>query len=186
MKYESLTILNDGFTQPDEQFLRHYKFSDGLGFPKSYIDFSIKYGWGRLCGLFLVYIPLVNSVYPDSWQIQHLRIRNFMTDFYSKCSDEEDKELYEPDASLSLAMSAIPFAMGENGEYLVWDIRNRSKDSEFPIFVINSRFSGIRYAGNNLFEFIYNCTNLPQVKNTLGSGYKPLPLTFEPLKLFIE
>jgi hypothetical protein len=38
--------------------LLRYTFADGKGFPPSYIDFAMELGWGRLCRLFLVYIPL--------------------------------------------------------------------------------------------------------------------------------
>jgi hypothetical protein len=49
----------------DEDFLRDHRFSNVLGFPPSYVDYVKSLGYGRLCGLLTMYIPLGD--HPDSW-----------------------------------------------------------------------------------------------------------------------
>lgn len=49
----------------DEAFLIEHRFENGMGFPPSYIDYVKTLGYGRLCGLWNIHIPLGD--HPDSW-----------------------------------------------------------------------------------------------------------------------
>lgn len=181
-KLKKFRSLNDDFLL-DTHFLSSYKFKDNKGFPPSYISFSTEVGWGRLCELFLVYIPLTIS-HPDSWQERSAYIKELMDSFYEDVVEDLDYDfLLEPDGNPNLIKHAIPFAMSENGEYLVWDTLNRNEYDEFPIYVLTSRMSGVRYGGNDIFQFIESCIDNDKVKNVLGSGYNKLLLKFESLEL---
>lgn len=175
---QGLNIL----TNPDNEYLAKYRFSNGFGFPSSYVKFATTLGWGRLCNLFLIYIPLPVE-HPDSWQEQSKMIKGYMEEFYSDIDDEDLEFLFEPDGSIALVENAVPFAMSENGEYLVWDILNADENGEFPIYVLASRMGGIRYGGKDLFDFISSCIDDVRIKKSLGEGYNKLPLVFEPLSL---
>jgi hypothetical protein len=168
------------FVYGDSDFLRMHKFADGKGFPASYIDFAMKMGWGRLSGLFLIYIPL--GQYRDSWQVQSLRIKQLMTAFYEEM--EYDPLFVEPAGYPGIESTLVPFARSENGEYLAWDTAARLPNGELPIYVVTAHMGGIRFGGNSLQHFIETCTNEASVKEALGPGYSALPLTFEPLPLF--
>jgi len=48
----------------DAEYLATHQLADSLGFPPSYQEFAKEFGWGRLGGLFLIYVLLGN--YPDS------------------------------------------------------------------------------------------------------------------------
>jgi len=140
------------------EFLKEHKLYNNLGFPPSYIDFVIKFGWGRLCGLFLVYVPLLDSQYPDSWEVQYKKVKGWMDDFYGD-KDESYDFLFEPDGTADLVKNAVPFAMSENGDYLIWDVENPDERGEYPIYLIAPRFSGIIYYGKDLAEFVNHVIN---------------------------
>ena len=157
--------------------LQAYTFEDGKGFPPSYSDFATELGWGRLCGLFLVYVPL--GRHPDSWLVQSPHIRQLMDEFYDEM--EHDYFLLEPDGYEGLERALVPFAMSENGQYLAWDANHRNAAGEFPIYVIAARMGGIRFGADNLYQFVEKCTDDAAVKTVLGPGYTALPRTFVPL-----
>lgn len=177
----NMTYINlnkqKAFVYGDKSFLLEYRFPDGLGFPPSYIDFALNVGWGRLCNLFLIYIPV--SDHPDSWIKQTSVLKGNIDTFYTEV--DYDPLFLEPDGYEKLPQSAIPFAMSENGEYLIWDSYNRNQDKELPIYVIMSRMGGIRYGSDNLYNFIDNCTNSDLIKKMMGNGYTALPYSFEPM-----
>jgi hypothetical protein len=160
----------------DTSALLAYTFADSAGFPPSYLDFATELGWGRLCGLFLVYVPLGQQ--PDSWLVQSPRIRQFMNEFYEEI---DDAFLMEPDGYLGIQQALLPFGMSENGQYLAWDTNHRGANGEMPIYVLAARFGGIRYGATDLYQFIEKCTDNTAVKTVLGPGYNALPCTFEPL-----
>lgn len=170
---------SSAITPPDAEYLQSHTLADGSGFPPSYSAFATQLGWGRLCGLLLVYVPL--GQYPDSWLVQNPRIRQSMDEFYEEM--EHDPFLLEPDGYEGIEWSLVPFAKSENGEYLAWDLAHRSSDGELPIYVIASRMGGIRYGAENLYQFFEKCTDNAAVKTMLGLGYEALPAIFEPLAL---
>jgi len=91
--------------------------------------------------------------------------------------------LLEPDGSHELVNNAIPFAMSENGEFLIWDILNPDERGEYPVYSLAARMGGVRFAGKDLIDFVCRCMDDEQVKTALGPGYSKFPLTFEPTEL---
>lgn len=162
----------------DTEYLANHRLADNLGFPPSYQAFAKEFGWGRLGGLLLIYVPLGD--YPDSWLVRSSYMRQALDAFYAEM--EPDYPFFlEPDGYLGLECSLLPFAMSENGEYLAWDTSKRGPDEELPIYVIASRLGGLRYGGANLNEFVERCLSEQAIKQVLGPGYPPLLPTFEPL-----
>ena len=182
--FQNIIELDNDFvnkTKYDQNFLLNHKLCNDLGFPPSYIEYVCMFGWGRLCNLFLIYVPL-KKTHPDSWGAGSKYIRKLMNDFYGEIETEKDIfPLLEPDGSVELVNNAIPFAMSENGEYLIWDVLNPNERGEFPIYVIASRMGGIRYGGDDLLHFIKSCIDDDEIKKVMGSGYTKLPPSFEPL-----
>lgn len=164
----------------DTGYLATHRLPDNLGFPPSYQAFAQEFGWGRLGGMFLIYVPLGDQ--PDSWLVRSPCIREAMTAFYQELNPDDPFEL-EPDGYLGLEKALLPFAMSENGEYLAWDTSKRGPTNELPLYVIAARMGGVRYGGASLTEFVESCLSEQAVKQVLGPGYKPLPPTFEPLAL---
>jgi hypothetical protein len=169
-------LRKEPITEVDTNYLLTHRFPDSGGFPPSYIDFATQLGWGRLCGLFLVYVPL--GQYPDSWTIRSPWIKQNMDAFYKEM--EYDPLFLEPDGYEGIEQSLIPFCMSENGEHLAWDISKRDLDGEFHIYALASRMGGIRYGAKDLYQFVEKCTDDIEVKKVLGPGYEKLPLIFEP------
>lgn len=163
----------------DAAFLQTHQLADGQGFPPSYRAFATELGWGRLCGLWLIYVPL--GPFPDSWLVQSPAIRRLMDAFYAAM--EHDPLFVEPDGYEGLERSLVPFAKIENGEYLAWNLAHRDAAGELPIYVIASRMGGIRYGAENLHQWVEKCTDEAAVKTVLGPNYQALPTVFEPLPL---
>ena len=164
----------ESFVYGNANFLDTYQIIDGVGFPLSYIDFAKTLGFGRLCKLFLIYIPM--GSHPDSWIEQTKYIKS--TIIY--CMENKLID-YEPDGSKELLERCVPFAMSENGQYLFWDPQKPS-NNELPIYVLGSEMGAVRYAASSLYEFVENCTDNTKVKRMLGTGYNSLPLNFDPIK----
>lgn len=76
-----LKILEEPVTQVDTVFLDNFRFSNGRGFPLSYREFVKKYGYGLLCNLFLIYVPL--RKYCDSWSNQTKILKHTFNEFIS-------------------------------------------------------------------------------------------------------
>lgn len=163
----------------DTAYLQAHRLADGQGFPPSYQAFATELGWGRLGGLWLIYVPL--GPYPDSWLVQSPNIRQAMDAFYAAM--EHDPLFVEPDGYEGIEQSLVPFASSENGEYLAWDLGHRDAGGELPIYVIASRMGGIRYGAGNLQQWLEKCTDAEAVKPMLGPGHQALPAVFEPLPL---
>jgi len=103
----------DSKSDYNENFLKSHKLYNDIGLPPSYIDFVMTFGWGRLCGLFLVYVPLLDNKFPDSWEVQSKKVKLWMDDFYGAEGNVFDF-LFEPDGTPGLAKNAVPFASSEN------------------------------------------------------------------------
>ncbi|HET7414660.1 MAG TPA: SMI1/KNR4 family protein, partial [Arthrobacter sp.] len=151
---------------PDEPILGNKRL------PPSYETFMRRFGYGRLFGLLIVF-PAENAC-PDSLAKQGEKVRGFILEALA----EEYLE-FEPDGSESMARSLYPFAMSENGEYFAWDTGS-AENGEYPIYCIGSRMAGITYAASDMYELV-NVLGSEQVKSVMGSGYAPLPATFDPL-----
>jgi hypothetical protein len=159
----------------NEGFLKEHKLYKNIGFPPSYVDFVTTFGWGRLCGLYLIYVPLLNNEFPDSWEVQSKKVKSWMDDFYSVTGTNYDF-LFEPDGTSELVKNAVPFAMSENGDYLIWDVENPDERGELPIYQITPRFSGIIYCGRDLLEAINSIVDKYYGNDT--------PMDFEVAKTF--
>lgn len=151
--------------------LQDTRLPGGFRLPNSYREFISRFGYGRLLGLFIVYTA--DPSQPDSLFSEGEKVRSFvreaLQDEYFEC---------EPDGSEALAGALFPFAMSENGEYLAWAL-SEEDEGEYPIYCLAARMAGTRYAGRDLVEVIDRLTG-SGVKEILGTGYSPLPSTFEP------
>lgn len=74
-----LYIIGEPVTQSDLIVLENFRFTNGKRFPRSYREFAKKYGYGLLCELFLIYVPLGD--YCDSWENQTKILKDTFNDF---------------------------------------------------------------------------------------------------------
>ena len=98
-----LKILKEPITHVDTVFLDKYRFSNGRGFPLSYREFAKKYGYGLLCKLFLIYVPL--GEYCDSWSNQAKILKHTFNEFISN----NWYLTLKPDGNEPLIKNAVPF-----------------------------------------------------------------------------
>ena len=177
----SLEVQGTPIEHGDITFLETYTFDNGSHFPKSYRDFAKQLGYGKTLGQFLIYIPMDD--HGDSWNVRSEEIRDTYFEEIENIEDEDDDDfvyILEPDGSLELMKTWVPFASSENGEYLFWDIREEH-NKEFDIYITDFR-SGIIKAAKDLHELIDKMSDPEKFKKVLPFNEKPLPKVFKPLK----
>lgn len=145
----------------------------GLGFPPSYIELVTRFGYGFLCDRFLVYPPLED--YADSFYVQSPGIK-WALDETLQLDDPGYDFLLEPDGSRELIPHLVGFSTGENGESLFWDVRSGGRD-EYPVY-ISGRGMGIRYAGDDLRDFVRRVTDPATVRSVMKFTDEAMPPAF--------
>ncbi|MGG4203375.1 hypothetical protein ABEW60_03445 [Paenibacillus jamilae] len=162
----------------DEVFLIEHRFKNGMGFPPSYIDYAKTLGYGRLCGLWNIHIPLGD--HPDSWLHRYHNWRAWFDDLLESEEVLQEAAL-EPDGFPELLEHAVPFASSEGNDLLIWDIQSPDERGEFPIYALNLRTWGnFRYAAPDLYSLFEALVDEERVKSVLGTECTPFPYTFEP------
>jgi len=174
--FPNLHVLGDQITTADPQVLDQTRLSGGFKLPASYRRFATQFGYGKLGSLILIYIPMEGE---DS-----LVIRNevLLSAFDEGLSDNLWE--FEPDGSPQLVKRLQPFGISENGHIFAWDPAEQTGPDELAIYAIGSKLLAVRRAGDTLYDFVAQCLD-DRVKGMLGSGYKPLPATFKPLKPYL-
>ncbi len=155
----------------DLEALENFKFSNGIGFPHSYKEFVLTYGYGLALGEFHIYLPM--DVYGDSLFVRTAEIKNTYID------DVERNDIWfeiAPDGSPDLLKRLYPFACSDNGNYLFWDCDSNAVN-EFDIYLTDFRGTGFRKVGQSLYELIDNLTG--HNKEFLPFASHSLPKTFK-------
>ena len=169
------TFKGFGLTEPQTvataETLAGFVLPGDRPLPPSYRDYAQHLGYGLLCGLFLVYIPM--GTHCDS-----VTVRSEVLAAVNREAVEEDFMEYEPDGSPALVLRLFPFAVSENGDVLAWDLED-DENGEYTIYRIGPRAGGVNRAGRSLFEVLESLLD-DRVKTVLGPGYEPLQPTFEP------
>lgn len=168
MKFD-LQVIHPARVGADSQQLERFAFANGRGFPLSYRLFARQYGWGRSLGEFLIYLPSRED-HCDSWQQARQRVKS---SYLHELDDYADEDGFE----LALMRRMEPFAVGESGYYLFWDIEQGSLPGEFDIYVSDFR-AGLYLAGASLVEVFENLTTPSAVFNKMFGG-QPFARTFE-------
>jgi hypothetical protein len=162
------TVTSDAVT------LNAVRLREGFELPPSYREFATHLGYGLLCNLFIVYIPM--GKHGDSLEIRSRELTAML-----KESMDEDLFEYEPDGAPELVERLIPFGISENGHTLTWDPDECDSTGECQIYVIGAKTLDVRRAAPNLANFVDRCLD-SRVKAMIGSGYQPLPPTFKPIE----
>lgn len=145
----------------------------GLRFPPSYIQFVNRFGYGRLCELFLVYVPLGGEF--DSLELRWAEIGETIRE-----SLEADLVEFPPDGSVDLVRGLCPFGVSENGHTVAWDPSSHAEDGELDIYMMGNKMLSVTRVGRSMREFV-RAVSSADVKRVLGIGYEPLPICFRPL-----
>lgn len=170
----TLQLLGPTLATADETALAQTRLAGGFGLPASYRDFARTYGYGLLCGLLIIFVPI-----PDCDEDDLVTRSPALGAFFREGIAEEWFE-YEPDGSPDLVARLVPFGISENGHFLAWNPAEITGPDEAMIYVVSPKFLAVRRAAPTLYELIAGCLD-ERVKQILGSGYAPLPATFRPL-----
>lgn len=172
-----LKILKEPVTQVDTVFLDNFRFSNGRGLPLSYREFAKKYGYGLLCNLFLIYVPL--RKYCDSWSNQTKILKHTFNEFISN----NWYLTLKPDGDETLIKNAVPFGKSENGDFLFWNILSEPQRDEFEIYITDFGGMGVLKIADSIDEFIESITaNKLQPKISAIINHS-LPAVFHPIKI---
>ncbi len=172
-----LNITNRPITQVNISELDNFHFPNGKKFPSSYRQFAKQYGYGLLCDLFLIYVPLGD--YCDSWFNQTSVLKEVFNDFISNSW----YLTLEPDGDESLFLNAVPFGKSENGDFLFWDISSEPKNDEFDIYITDFGGIGVIKIAESMDEFIEKNLNPNldlRTKEFINDGLPPI---FSPIKI---
>lgn len=173
----NIKILGEHITKADQKMLENFQFQNGRRFPASYRKFAKKYGYGLLCDLFLIYVPLGD--YCDSWINQTSELKETFNEFISN----EWYLTLEPDGNESLILNAVPFGKSENGEFLFWDISSEPQKDEFNIYITDFGGIGVIKIAESLDEFIDKITNSNLDAKTSEFINQSLSPIFSPLEI---
>ncbi|WP_437921541.1 SMI1/KNR4 family protein [Sphingobacterium sp. LRF_L2] len=168
---EDLTQIGIATEFGDLNTLENFRFPNGLGFPTSYKNFVLKYGYGVALGEFHIYLPM--GSYGDSLFVRSSEIQN------TYINDVNENDIWfdlDPDGSPDLLKRLFPFASSDNGLYLFWD-PSSDGDQEFDIYITDFRGIGFRKVGQSLNELFDNLTE-SNFRNFLPFSSQPLPKTF--------
>lgn len=144
--------------------------------PPSYLSFVRELGYGRLCGLFIVYIPFdqPHTHHPDTLSVQNDAMRSTFQEYL-----ELDISMLEDPVCRDLVTHAEPFGISENGHFLFWDTRAPTGAGEYPIYLADFPV-GIYPAGDSLVEFIKIVTDPVRFQSVLRFSNAPRPASFYP------
>ncbi|QYS90053.1 SMI1/KNR4 family protein [Flavobacterium columnare] len=178
----TLSVTNDLPKElGDAKKLESFRFINGKGFPSSYKDFVLNYGYGLTLEEFHIYIPMGDygdSIFVRSEEIKDTYIEDVLND-----------DIWfdiEPDASIEILKNLYPFASSDNGLYLFWDISNFSQnENEFDIYITDFRGIGFRKVGNNLYECFENLTSKDKFKMYIPFSLESLNNTFKILNKIV-
>lgn len=150
----------------------------GFQLPASYRDFAKTFGYGLLCNLFLIYIPMGNE---DSLPKRSAGMTKVNLD-----SVENDWFYYKPDGSPELVRRLIPFGTSENGNFLAWDPAEPTGANEYAIYLLGARAYGVQRAASDLYEFIKILLDEHRGRALLGNAYTVIRPTFKPIEPYYD
>lgn len=170
----NLEIIGTPSFWGDLKSLENYRFTNGRRFPTSYQNFVKRFGYGKVLGEWIFYIPMGN--YGDSWDIRSEEIRST---YYDDVMQGDVWFDLDPDVSIEILKHLIPFASSENGYYLFWDIESHPSNDEFDILITDFRGSGFRKIATSIDELFAKMTNRFDFKEILPFRQEPYPPIFE-------
>jgi hypothetical protein len=145
----------------------------GFQLPASYCDFATEFGYGLLCNLLIIYLPMKGG---DTLPLRSKELAGMLHQTMASGFFE-----YGPDGSPDLVSRLVPFGISENGHTLAWDPELRKNLKEPLIYVVGPKCLAVRKGAPNLYTFVEQCLD-ERVRGMLGPGYNPLNATFRPLK----
>jgi hypothetical protein len=174
----NLRVQGEQRTIFDPQAMQAIRLDGKWSLPHSYQSFMQTYGFGRLLGLLIIYVPLEN--HPYSLLGHGTRVRDTMREAVAEGNME-----FERDGSRALALRLFPFAESENGEYFCWDL-DESQDaamrSEHTIYCVGARLQRLNRAADSL-DALVDALCSTGIKRVMGTGYEPLAADFQALPL---
>lgn len=153
------------------------------GLPPSYRTFAEVYGTGRTSGLLLIFMPFQcpsgTFEYPGGGLTDVLD--GFVSQWLADGGQPGDLDCLEPYDEESVGVAArykelVFFAKSENGEAFCW-LRTGDR---YAFYTLDRAFLSLRYGGDDLLSMIGDMQT-GKVKQLLGTGYEPLPSSFEGL-----
>jgi hypothetical protein len=122
---------------------------EGFRLPDSYREFARTFGYGKLCDMYFVFIPIRGE--------ESLSVRSeVLSDLLQQGLDEQLID-FRPHGSPELVARLVPFGNSDSGDILAWDPEDRPAPGEYAIYLIKPRFAGIVRAANDLYEFVAKC-----------------------------
>lgn len=174
-RFPSLELSRPPEVVATQDDLASLELKPGFRLPPSYCDFAVHFGYGELCKILIVYIPI-----PD-WGDDLSERHAVLTSVIAEGVAEEYFE-YEPDGSPELVNRLVPFGISIDGHILTWDPEDKTARDEYRIYVLGPKLLAVRRAATDLYDFLEKCLD-DRVAAMLGSSYEPLHATFAPVSV---
>jgi len=143
--------------------------------PASYREFCEQFGFGLLFGFFLFYVP---GSGPDSLEVRSAELRGML-----QVGVDEGLFDYKPDGSKDLVTRLLPFGSSENGHTIAWLVPRgnaRSSEVELELYLIASRYNGVRKLASSFREFVDLCLDPARARPVFGAAIALFDDTFKP------
>lgn len=143
--------------------------------PASYRDFCERFGFGLLFGFFLFYVP---GTGPDSLEARSAEMREML-----RVGMDEGLFDYGPDGSKELVTRLFPFGSSENGHTIAWHVppgRTPTSEGEWEIYLVASRYCGVRKLSSSFPEFIELCLDPVRARLVFGGAVALFDDSFKP------
>jgi hypothetical protein len=168
--FKYLKLINPVKLNPSFDELAAVRLEDNFALPFSYCDFASNFGYGLLCELFYIFVP---GSHCDNLADESAGLKELIAEWV----EEDLIDEYWHDTTPELVKNLIPFGTSKNGNTLAWNPNEKTAPDEYQIYVFSAKMVGVRRATPNLYEFVESCAD-ERGKDFMGSGFQPLPLTF--------
>jgi hypothetical protein len=167
-----LTLTKAPTVTANLEGLRSVELRCGFKLPQSYCDFALKFGYGLLCNLFIIYVP--KKDHGDDLVKRTVILSKVIRDGVENNSLE-----YEPNGTAELALCLIPFGISENGHILAWNPNESSVSNEHFIYIIGYKLGYIKRAAPDLYSFVESCLD-NSISKLIGGSAQLIRPTFQP------
>jgi hypothetical protein len=174
--YARIRVAGEPYRPPRSPRLLTLAFDDlDVRLPASYRAFCERFGFGLLFGFFLFYVP---GTGPDSLEARSAEMREML-----RVGMDEGLFDYGPDGSKELVTRLLPFGSSENGHTIAWHVppgRTPTSEGEWEIYLVASRYCGVRKLSSSFHEFIELCLDPVRARLVFGGAVALFDDSFEP------
>ncbi len=173
--FPKLKITRPPIVTASASALESIRLQEDFQLPASYCEFAQKFGYGLLCNLFIIYIPMAEE---DPLPERSAALKSVIYE-----GVEEELFEYDPDGSPELVQCLIPFGISENGEILAWNPDEPTAPNEYAIYLIGARLYTVIRCATDLYDFVAMCLDGNRGYAIFDDSFDLIEATFVPFMI---